>query len=684
MTEWIGQHQGSFIALIVIVVVFFLGLSLLKWVLRWYIKVDQGHALILNPWSGDPRVTFTGGLVLPIVNRGEIMDISLKTIEIDRRGNEGLICQDNIRADIKVTFFVRVNKTAEDVLHVAQTVGCLRASKEETLNELFQAKFSEALKTVGKQMDFVELYQEREKFKNRIIETIGQDLSGYKLEDAAIDYLEQTPLDSLSEHNILDAQGIKKIVELTSAERIKANEIRRNQDKIITQQNVDAREKILELERQQADAELRQKKEIEVIRARQEAEAKVIAAEELRRAEEARIASEEAVEVATQNKDRQVQVAVKNRERVVAIEDQRVVKARDLEVIQREREVELQRIEKEKALEVERKNIQDVIRARVAVEKTVAEEEERIKDTRAFFTAERAKKVAILAAEQHAQENLVKDIKQAEAQAIAAKSLAQEQLIMAEAELAKAAKVAEAKMKMAEGIKAETAAEGLARVQVKEADASAIEKVGAAEARALQLKMEANAEGTQKQGVAEAVAIKEKMLAESTGLTGKAEAMKALDGMTRGHEEFRLRLEKEKAVDLASIEARKEIVREQARIMAEAFKNARIDIVGGDGAFFERFVQAVSGGKALDAFVDRSHVVQTLGHDYLEGDASLAKDLKEVLTKGNLGTEDLKNVSIAAVLGKVFTVAQKDEGTRKLLQQLLNRVQDADAKHEKK
>jgi len=36
------------------------------------------------------------------------MDISVKTIEIARTGREGLICRDNIRADIKVTFFVRV------------------------------------------------------------------------------------------------------------------------------------------------------------------------------------------------------------------------------------------------------------------------------------------------------------------------------------------------------------------------------------------------------------------------------------------------------------------------------------------------------------------------------------------------------------------------------------------------
>ena len=41
------------------------------------------------------------------------------------------------------------------------------------------AKFSEALKTVGKQMDFIDLYNERQSFKEAIIGVIGKDLNGY-------------------------------------------------------------------------------------------------------------------------------------------------------------------------------------------------------------------------------------------------------------------------------------------------------------------------------------------------------------------------------------------------------------------------------------------------------------------------------------------------------------------------
>src|ERR1051325_9237067 len=259
------------VLLIVIGVLFFLS--------RMFRKVDQGKALIVSKVRR-VDVTFTGAVVLPVLHKAETMDISVKTIEIARTGREGLICRDNIRADIRITFFVRVNKTVEDVIKVAQAIGTERASSEITLQELFSAKFSEALKTVGKQLDFVDLYTRRNDFRDQIIAVIGTDLNGYSLEDAAIDFLEQTPLASLDSANILDAQGIRKITELTANEHVRTNEYRRNEEKEITRQNVDAREAILELERRQADAEIKQKREIDTIRAREEAETELVRAEQ--------------------------------------------------------------------------------------------------------------------------------------------------------------------------------------------------------------------------------------------------------------------------------------------------------------------------------------------------------------------------------------------------------------------
>ena len=44
---------------------------------------------------------------------------------------------------------------------------------------------------------------------NGKIISIGKDLNGYALEDIAIDYLEQTPLETLDPNNVLDAEGIR-------------------------------------------------------------------------------------------------------------------------------------------------------------------------------------------------------------------------------------------------------------------------------------------------------------------------------------------------------------------------------------------------------------------------------------------------------------------------------------------
>ena len=55
--------------------------------------------------------------------------------------------------------------------------------------------------------------------------------------------------------------------------------------------------------------------------------------------------------------------------------------------------------------------------------------------------------------------------------------------------------------------------------------------------------------------------------------------MKALDGVGREHEEFRIKLEKEKAVELAAIDAKKDMVHAQADVMGKAMEHAKISIV---------------------------------------------------------------------------------------------------------
>ncbi|MFG2966288.1 SPFH domain-containing protein [Streptomyces sp. NPDC048288] len=631
-------------------------------------KVEQGKALIVSKLRR-VDVTFTGQVVLPVLHKAETMDISVKAIEITRAGRDGLICRDNIRADIRISFFVKVNKSAQDVVKVAQAVGTARASDQKTLQELFHAKFSEALKTVGKQLDFTDLYTKREELRYKIIELIGVDLSGYHLEDAAIDYLEQTPLSQLDPANVLDAQGIRKITELTAVEHVRTNEAQRTEEKEITRQNVDAREAILELERRQTDAEIKQKREIETVRAREEAETARVVEEERLRAQGAFLKTEELLGVQRENQAREIAVAAKNRERVIAVEGERVEKDRLLEVIARERETQLTRIAADKEVEAEKREIAEVVRERVAVDRTVAEQEEAIKKLRAVEEAERERQAVVIAAEAEAQEKLVKDIKAAEAAEQAAVHRAAQEITLAEARLKTADLDAQAKLRLAEGVRAEAAAEGLATVQVRDKEAEVIEKAGRAEAAASEARLRAEAEGTRAKALAEAEGIGEKLKAEAAGLTEKAAAMAALDDASRGHEEYRLRLAAEKDIRLAGLDAQRQIAEAQATVLATGLENADIDIVGGESLFFDRLVSAISLGKSVDGFVQNSDTAQALAGPWLDGSASFPDDLGRAL--GSVSAAGIRDLTVSALLTKLMTSGAANPGQ---LQQLLDRA----------
>ena len=656
----VGVIVFIFIAFIIVLSVF-------------YKKVPQGKAIVRTGVGGS-QVAFNKGMyVIPVFHKMEIMDISIKKIDIARQQHDGLICKDNIRADIKVAFFVRVNKSVNDVINVAQNLGTERASDPETLKSIFEAKFSEALKTVGKKFDFIELYEARREFRDEILNIIGTDLNGYILDDCAIDYLEQTELQFLSPDNILDSEGIKKITELTAQQNMNANLIRREEEKVIKKQNVEAREAILELERQLAEKEERQRREIENIKAREDAEIAKVREEERLKSESVRITTEEQLAVQEENKLRQIIIAEKNKVRTDAIETERVEKDRALEQTERERIVTLAQIDKERSIEVEKKNIQGVIKERVLLEKGVIEEQQGVKDVEVYREVERQKQAGIIAASQEAEERLIETVKAAEASKIAAEQeaarqvieadaqkqvaerKAQELLIDAEAKKEASAKEAEARKIIAEAQAKEEAAIGLSEAEVMVAKAEAEEKQGTVEASVIEKK----AEAMRKEGLAQAEVVREKALAEAKGIEEKAEAMKKLDGVGKEHEEFKLQLQKEKDIELAQINIQKDIAGAQAEVLSSALKSAKIDIVGGETMFFENIVKQVSNAKGFDHLIDNSKHATDIKNALIDedGGGDLAGKVRSLADKYGISSNDIKNLTITAALIKLQQAA---------------------------
>ena len=163
----------------------------------------------------------------------------------------------------------------------------------------------------------------------------------------------------------------------------------------------------------------------------------------------------------------------------------------------------------------------------------------------------------------------------------------------------------------------------MAEAKGQEAKAVAIEKEGLAEARVLEEKLGAEAAGEEQMGLALAKAdrekgmaaadvIKAKFINEAQGLIEKFNALNAMNDDSRAHEEFRMQLEKSFEETMATIDANKDIANDQAKVMAEALKQANIDIVGGDGDFLKTITKSLSAGKSVEAFMKETPAVQDM------------------------------------------------------------------------
>jgi hypothetical protein len=214
----------------------------------------------------------------------------------------------------------------------------------------------------------------------------------------------------------------------------------------------------------------------------------------------------------------------------------------------------------------------------------------------------------------------------------------------------------------------------LAEARVQEAKADSLEKQGTAEATVLERKAVAQAKGVEamatakeKDGTAEASVMHLKFTSEAQGIEEKAHAMKLFDSVGKEHEEFKLRLNKDKDIELAGIAAQREIAEAQAGIIGEALKSARIDIVGGETTFFDKIVDAVKSGKAVDRLVHSSQTLTDVKNTFFSGNPEYFQEkLQQFIGRFNLSAKDVKDLSIAALIAKLMGLADSDEAQSEL------------------
>ncbi|HVJ41063.1 MAG TPA: flotillin domain-containing protein [Dongiaceae bacterium] len=439
-TQILGSVILWLIALAVIVVI---GVYLLRWLYRRSIKET---AFVRTGFGGEKVVINGGAFVIPVLHEMTPVNMNVMRVEVRRGQSNALITRDRMRIDLIAEFFLRVQPTREAVSLAAQTLG-RRAMQPDDIRELFEGKFSSALRAVAAELTLEEIHERRSQFMTRVREQAADALTqnGLELESVALVDLDQTSLEYFDPSNAFDAEGLTQLTETIEMRRKMRNQIEQQTMIEIRNQNLESERRVLEIDRESEYARIEQERELEIRRATQRAElareraqrdheaqqAQLTASEATERARiaqeraiaESRIASEEEIQQREIARRRALQASeIKSRELTekeeialeLAIERERINRERDREELEvaRRRSVELAERDREIALaarnadvvraEGERRQAEivtnvDIERERVAREKLL--DEARIERERALQALEIAKRQAFEEAE---------------------------------------------------------------------------------------------------------------------------------------------------------------------------------------------------------------------------------------------------------------------------------------------
>ncbi|HVK02969.1 MAG TPA: SPFH domain-containing protein [Armatimonadaceae bacterium] len=407
---------------------------------KFYRRASANEAFVRTGQGGTRVILDSGSLVIPFFHQTVPVSLETMKLEVERRGPDALITKDNLRVDVKGEFYLKVKALEEDILNAARSLGekSVQASSVSTL--VFE-KLVSALRSVAATKDLIELHTQRDAFASSVLNLVVNDLqqNGLTLESVTISRLDQTAQELLSDTNIFDAQGKKKITEITQAALIERNRIERNAEREIAVKDVETRQQVLEQERMRAEAEANQAKEVANVQAQRRREQEEFAIVQDRGIKEAEIQRDLAVQAAAIDRDkaliarkREMQEADIDREKAIAAAD--IARTQALSVQERQKEAA---VAEQEALRA--KAEEAALKAQAARE---AAEQEVIK-VQQIAEAEREAKKKLIAAQQIIDQDKIKRQTEAEVAAFA-------QVKQAEATQASAEKEATARLRLAQ------------------------------------------------------------------------------------------------------------------------------------------------------------------------------------------------------------------------------------------
>ena len=390
------QFGAVILGLIVAAIV----VAIAVWLMHWlYLRSSKERAFVRTGLGGQKVVMNGGALVLPIVH--DVVPVNMNTLrlEVSRGRDKALITKDRMRVDVVSEFYVRVQATTDAIASAAQTLG-QRTLEPETLKELVEGKFVDALRTVAAEMTMEEMHEKRGEYVKRVKSVVAADLlqNGLELEAVSLTQFDQTAMEFFNPSNAFDAEGLTRLTEQIERRKKIRNDIEQDTMIQVRNKNLETERQSLDIDRELEYARLAQERELETERASQRAEVARQRADKEQETERAQIGAREAVDRARITSER-------------AVEEERIIKEREVQQLEIARRQAVELAEQHRAIAVaEQSKAQSEAQgaADFARAKAVAEEE-RVFTARETEMAERRKRIDLIGAQQEAERTAAGD-----------------------------------------------------------------------------------------------------------------------------------------------------------------------------------------------------------------------------------------------------------------------------------
>jgi uncharacterized membrane protein YqiK len=279
-------------------------------------------------------------------------------IEVKRGGDKSFITKNRMRVEIIAEFYVRVTPSKEAVSIAAGTLG-KRTMEPESLRELVQGRFVDALGIVAAQMTMEEIQEKRGEYIKEVKVIVAESLSatGLELEAVSLTSLDQAGLEVFNPSNAFDAEGLTQLTEQIEAGKKKRNDIEQDTTIRIRAKNLEAEQKALEIDQQREFSRLSQEREIAKQRDRERTDMAIETSTQQRLAEESRIQSEEDIEKARIQQQDTIEVERSLREHELTLQIEERKRLRNEIERQTETDIKQKNLEAEiRALDIQKEN----------------------------------------------------------------------------------------------------------------------------------------------------------------------------------------------------------------------------------------------------------------------------------------------------------------------------------------